>query len=62
MRNRTAVLFLGIWFVTNLLFGVLALPLGGGEGPIAWDAHLGGFAAGFFLLPLMERGSLRNRP
>lgn len=62
MRNRTAVLFLGIWFVTNLLFGVLALPLGGGEGPIAWDAHLGGFAAGFFLLPLMERRSLRNRP
>ncbi|CAO4166321.1 rhomboid family intramembrane serine protease [Methylorubrum populi] len=55
LRNRPAMLFLGIWFVTNLLFGVLALPLGGSEGPIAWDAHLGGFAAGFFLLPLMER-------
>lgn len=61
MRNRTAVLFLGIWFATNLLFGVLALPLNGGEGPIAWDAHLGGFAAGFFLLPLMERGRERGR-
>lgn len=59
MRNRPAVLFLAVWFVTNLLFGVLALPLGGNEGPIAWDAHLGGFAAGFFLLPLMERGSTR---
>lgn len=54
-RNRPAMLFLAVWFVTNLLFGVLAVPLAGSEGPIAWDAHLGGFAAGFFLLPLMER-------
>ncbi|MRI54502.1 rhomboid family intramembrane serine protease [Methylobacterium sp. DB1607] len=61
LRNRPAVLFLAVWFVTNLLFGVLALPLGGSEGPIAWDAHLGGFAAGFFLLPLMERGSAGRR-
>lgn len=61
LRNRPAVLFLGVWFITNLLFGVLALPLGGSEGPIAWDAHLGGFAAGFFLLPLMERGACHAR-
>lgn len=54
MRNRTAVLFLAVLLVTNLLFGLLALPLGGADGPIAWDAHLGGFLAGFFLLPLME--------
>jgi len=54
MRNRTAVLFLGVWLVTNLVFGLLALPLGAGDGPIAWDAHLGGFAVGFFLLPLLE--------
>jgi len=54
MRNRTAVLFLGIWLATNLIFGVLALPLGAGDGPIAWDAHLGGFVVGFFLLPLLE--------
>ena len=62
MRNRTAVLFLGIWLATNLLFGLLALPLGAEEGPIAWDAHLGGFAAGFFLLPLIDRGGMRSRP
>ncbi len=54
MGNRTAVLFLAVWLVTNLLFGLLALPLGGGDGPIAWDAHLGGFFCGFFLLPLLE--------
>ncbi|GJE26056.1 Rhomboid protease GlpG [Methylobacterium organophilum] len=55
MRNRTAVLFLAVWLVTNLLFGLAAIPLGGEDGPIAWDAHLGGFAVGFFLLPLLER-------
>lgn len=54
MRNRTAVLFLGIWLATNLLFGLLAVPLGAGDGPIAWDAHLGGFLCGFFLLPFLE--------
>ncbi|ACL59971.1 rhomboid family intramembrane serine protease [Methylobacterium nodulans] len=54
LRNRAAALFLGIWFVTNLLFGLLAVPLGISDASIAWDAHLGGFAAGFFLLPLLE--------
>lgn len=56
-RNRTAVIFIGIWFATNLVFGLLSEPLGAGEGPIAWDAHLGGFYAGFFLLPLLVPNS-----
>ena len=54
MRNRNAVLFLAIWLGTNLLFGLISVPLGAGDGPIAWDAHLGGFVAGFFLLPALE--------
>ena len=55
MRNRTAVVFLVIWLVTNFLFGVIALPLGAEATSVAWDAHLGGFIAGFFLLPLLDR-------
>jgi membrane associated rhomboid family serine protease len=55
MRNRTAVVFLVIWLVTNFLFGVIALPLGAEATSVAWDAHLGGFVAGFFLLPLLDR-------
>jgi membrane associated rhomboid family serine protease len=54
MRNRNAMLFLAIWLGTNLLFGLISLPLGASDGPIAWDAHLGGFLVGFFLLPLLE--------
>ncbi|SFU90869.1 Rhomboid family protein [Methylobacterium sp. 174MFSha1.1] len=55
LRNRSAVVFLAIWFVTNLLFGLAALPLGLSDSAVAWDAHLGGFVVGFLLLPLVDR-------
>lgn len=55
LRNRTAVMFLAIWLVTNFLFGVISLPLGAEATTVAWDAHLGGFVVGFFLLPLLDR-------
>lgn len=55
LRNRTAMLFIGVWFAINLLFGVAAVPLGlAGEGGIAWEAHVGGFLAGLFLFPLFD--------
>lgn len=52
--NPRAVLFLGVWFLTNLGFGILAAPLGVVDAGIAWEAHIGGFAAGLFLLPLLD--------
>lgn len=54
MRNRTAVAFLAIWLVTNLLFGLASLPLVAESATIAWDAHLGGFIAGFLLFPFVD--------
>ena len=54
LRNRTAVSFLAIWLVTNLLFGLASMPLVGENAAIAWDAHLGGFIAGFLLFPLLD--------
>ncbi len=54
MRNRTAVAFLAIWLATNLLFGLASLPLMAESATIAWDAHLGGFVAGFLLFPLLD--------
>ena len=56
MRNRTAVAFLGIWLLTNLLFGVISVPLVAESAAIAWDAHLGGFVAGFLLFPFLDAG------
>ena len=55
LRNRTAVIFLAVWLVTNFLFGVISLPLDAEATAVAWDAHLGGFLVGFFMLPLIDR-------
>ncbi|MGJ3262481.1 MAG: rhomboid family intramembrane serine protease [Salinarimonas sp.] len=55
LRNRTAMLFIGVWFAINLVFGVAAVPLGlAADGGIAWEAHVGGFLAGLFLFPLFD--------
>ncbi|WP_375464797.1 rhomboid family intramembrane serine protease [uncultured Methylobacterium sp.] len=54
LRNRTAVAFLAIWLVTNLLFGLISLPLGAESAAVAWDAHLGGFVVGFLLFPFVD--------
>lgn len=54
--NRTVVVFLAVWFVINLVAGAGFL-LPGEARSIAWEAHIGGFAAGFFLLGLFDRKS-----
>ncbi len=58
-----AVLFIGLWYLSQLFNGMFSLAGGGSFGGVAWWAHVGGFAAGvvlhrFFLLP---RGR-RRRP
>jgi membrane associated rhomboid family serine protease len=54
LRDRRAVLFIVIWLATNLVFGAGAESFGLSEGPVAWVAHVGGFAAGFFLFPWFD--------
>jgi membrane associated rhomboid family serine protease len=44
--NRSAISFLGFWFLANFLFGVLPMPLAGAGATIAWEAHIGGFLVG----------------
>ncbi|MCX7839439.1 MAG: rhomboid family intramembrane serine protease, partial [Anaerolineae bacterium] len=51
-----AILYLGLWFVSQLFNGVFAVvtdaqALGG----VAWWAHIGGFVAGLCLAPLFAR-------
>lgn len=57
LRDRTAMMFLGSWFVLNIVFGLLAAPLGLVEGGIAWEAHIGGLAVGLLLFPLIDPGT-----
>lgn len=55
LANRRAMLFVAIWTISNLAFGLLAQPLGITDGGIAWEAHIGGFVAGFLLMPFLDR-------
>jgi membrane associated rhomboid family serine protease len=59
--NPRALAFIGIWFVTNLLFGTGIVPLAGENASIAWQAHIGGFLAGLALFPLLDMGRRPHR-
>ncbi|HZP21471.1 MAG TPA: rhomboid family intramembrane serine protease [Bauldia sp.] len=53
-RDSRVVIFLGIWFGMNLVFGLLGPETGLASGAIAWEAHIGGFLVGLFLFPLFD--------
>ena len=50
-----AYLFLGLWFLLQVVSGILSLGIGGDAGGVAWWAHIGGFVAGALLLPLARK-------
>jgi membrane associated rhomboid family serine protease len=52
--DSRALPFLIMWFGLNLLFGLISAPLGITQGPVAWEAHVGGFLAGLLLFPLFD--------
>ena len=47
-----AVVFLGIWFLIQILSGTISLGQAAAAGGVAWWAHVGGFLAGVVLLKL----------
>jgi len=50
-----AVIYLGFWFLMQLVAGTLAFALADGAGGVAWWAHVGGFMVGLILVPLLLR-------
>ncbi len=54
VRSRTVVTFLGVWMIINLVTGLIGFAPGVSD-QIAWEAHIGGFLAGFFGLRLFDR-------
>jgi len=56
-----ALLFLGYWFVVQLVSGGLGLGATETSGGIAFGAHVGGFLAGLALHPLFVRRPPRRR-
>ena len=52
--DRRAGAFLLVWFASNLVTGLGAIPLGLSDAPIAWQAHIGGFLLGLLAFPLLD--------
>lgn len=51
-----AIVYLGIWFLSQLLNGLFAVVSGvQAMGGIAWWAHIGGFVVGLIVAPLLAR-------
>lgn len=61
-RSRSAVTFLAVWMGINLLMG-FGFGTPAGDASIAWEAHIGGFLAGFLGVRLFDRtpGSADHR-
>jgi membrane associated rhomboid family serine protease len=53
-RSRTAVTFLVVWMAVNLLMG-FGFGAPDADSRVAWEAHIGGFLAGFLLVRLFDR-------
>ena len=54
MRDQRVLTFIIFWFLSNIIFGVGAQPLGLSDGGIAWQAHVGGFLAGLLLFSAFD--------
>ena len=57
--SRPAITFIMTWIAVNILFGLTGIGTQGGEGQVAWEAHLGGFAAGLLLFTVFDRSRRR---
>ncbi len=53
--NPQVLTFTGIWLVLNLVFGTGIVNVAGEGQSIAWEAHVGGFAAGLLLFYWFDR-------
>jgi membrane associated rhomboid family serine protease len=52
-----AFVFIGLWFLIQLLQGTVELLLASSGGGVAWWAHVGGFLAGLALIPFFQRAA-----
>jgi membrane associated rhomboid family serine protease len=66
LRDIRFLLFLGVWLGLNALIGLGTVSFAEPGQQIAWQAHIGGFAAGLFLFtafdPVAPRAELDTEP
>jgi membrane associated rhomboid family serine protease len=61
-NRQAALIFVLLWLVFNFVFGIIGLAVFGMEGDVAWEAHLGGFVAGFVMINLFLRRADADTP
>jgi membrane associated rhomboid family serine protease len=49
-RRSTVISFVAVWLLLNVVFGIFPILISDAYAGIAWEAHLGGFIAGFLLI------------
>lgn len=59
-RSRATLSFLAVWMVINIVTGVVGF-VPGEDSQIAWEAHIGGFLAGFLGLRFFDRRQVYGR-
>ena len=55
--SRTVIGMAAAWGLVNLLIGFTGMDVGQGAQPVAWQAHLFGYAAGLFLAAPIARAA-----
>ncbi len=55
--NRTVLTFVGVWMLVNFISGIGSTGGSNNSAGIAWEAHIGGFLAGFLAVSLFDRAS-----
>ncbi|RZS88981.1 membrane associated rhomboid family serine protease [Phyllobacterium myrsinacearum] len=58
LQTRTVLVFVAVWFITNIGTGLFAV-VPGESATIAWEAHIGGFLIGFLGIALFDRSDRR---
>ena len=56
-----AMLFIGFWFLIQVLQGITDLLVPSSAGGVAWWAHIGGFIVGLILIPFIQRPQQKYR-
>jgi membrane associated rhomboid family serine protease len=61
LTDPRMILIIVMWAGLNLVFGLGAVTMGGVEGEIAWEAHVGGFLFGLLFYGFFDRvGAVRE--
>jgi membrane associated rhomboid family serine protease len=62
LRDHRILAFFVFWLVLNVYFGLSSVWVGGAEGGIAWEAHIGGFLCGLLVFGFFDKGGAAEEP